>query len=103
MYKHFESHCLYLSHSCAGGIDPGTDCSADAIDHAIVIVGYGTDETTQTPYWKIKNSWGTGMSLCGCLVLACVSPRLCGMYPRGKCVCVYVCLCVYARICCVFL
>jgi cathepsin X len=28
------------------------------IDHIISIVGFGVDETSQTPYWLIRNSWG---------------------------------------------
>merc|ERR1719348_222840 len=35
------------------GCHPGT-----AIDHAISVVGYGTENGV--PYWLIKNSWGTG-------------------------------------------
>jgi len=27
------------------------------LDHQIAIVGYGTDNGT--PYWKLRNSWGT--------------------------------------------
>jgi KDEL-tailed cysteine endopeptidase len=29
------------------------------LDHAILIVGYGVD-ASNTPYWLIKNSWGSG-------------------------------------------
>jgi len=29
------------------------------IVHAISIVGYGIDAATKTPYWLIRNSWGT--------------------------------------------
>jgi cathepsin F len=41
----------------SSGIDNPQDCDPTAIDHCITIVGYGT--TAGTPFWKIKNSWGT--------------------------------------------
>ena len=39
------------------------------VNHAIVIVGYGTTTATSTvpatPYWIVRNSWGTGWGLSG--------------------------------------
>ena len=54
----------------AGGVDNpincnakrGCGCTADDLDHAVLIVGYGMGEYkngTATAYWKIKNSWAT--------------------------------------------
>jgi C1A family cysteine protease len=34
-----------------------TDCDGQQVNHAAMIVGYGTEDGT--PYWTIKNSWGT--------------------------------------------
>lgn len=37
------------------GIDDGKlECNADAINHAVTVVGYGTDKETNTDYWLIK-------------------------------------------------
>ena len=34
------------------------DANIESLNHAVVLVGYGFDELTNVPYWKIMNSWG---------------------------------------------
>ena len=56
-------------HSYASGIIDATDCydahpnpfreNLNPINHAVLIVGYGTDEATGLDYWLVKNSWNT--------------------------------------------
>ncbi len=40
-----------------GGIYDDEDCGS-TLNHALVVVGYGTDEKTGLDYWLCKNSWG---------------------------------------------
>jgi len=41
----------------SGGILSDPSCGMQ-LDHGVLVVGYGTDSATNTPYWIVKNSWG---------------------------------------------
>ena len=34
-------------------------CSTSGINHAVLLVGYGHDSSTDLDYWLVKNSWGS--------------------------------------------
>jgi len=45
-----------------------TNCVANQVDHGVLIVGY--DLTASTPYWIVKNQWGTTWGIDGYIYLA---------------------------------
>lgn len=42
----------------SGGIYDDDTMETRVINHAVVLVGYGTDQETGQDYWLIRNSWG---------------------------------------------
>lgn len=51
------------------------------VDHAIVLMGYGTDRLSGLAYWKIRNSWGTDFGEDGYIRLRRHAPK--GKEPCG--------------------
>jgi KDEL-tailed cysteine endopeptidase len=50
------------------GVLPGSQCKNAPLNHAVLLVGYGTPSSGMK-YYKIKNSWGTSWGLGGYLLL----------------------------------
>ncbi|XP_052583936.1 cathepsin J-like isoform X2 [Peromyscus californicus insignis] len=55
-----------------GGIYHEPKCSSYSVNHAVLVVGYGTEgnETDGESYWMIKNSWGEDWGIDGYMKIA---------------------------------
>jgi hypothetical protein len=47
------------------GIYSDPSCPSDKHNHAVAIVGWGTDEMSGEDYWIMRNSWGEGWGMNG--------------------------------------
>jgi len=60
------------------GIYYEPNCSDYYVNHALLVVGYGTD-TTGANYWIVKNSWGTSWGNVGYIQMARNRNNNCGI------------------------
>ncbi|XP_018327527.1 cathepsin L-like isoform X2 [Agrilus planipennis] len=58
--------------------DPKCESAADKMNHAVLVVGYGT-EPDGKQYWLIKNSYGTGWGIGGYMKIAKYANNHCGI------------------------
>lgn len=53
-----DAESTYFQLYSSGILTNATKCGTD-LDHAVTVVGYD-NHNEDTPYWIVKNSWGTG-------------------------------------------
>ncbi|CAI2725783.1 unnamed protein product [Schistosoma spindalis] len=64
------------------GIYESRYCSSSILNHAVLVVGYGTEH--KKDYWLIKNSWGTEWGMNGYIKLRRNKHNMCGIATNAS-------------------